>query len=126
MIAIRAEIRAIEEGRLDRTDNPLKHAPHPASVVTADAVDTRYSVRRRPTRTARSWKRSTGRRSRASTMSMAIAISFAVAFPVTAADASEEPALRATPNVLAMRILVLGGGVVGVPPRGISPTTAMK
>jgi glycine dehydrogenase len=37
MISIRSEIRAIEEGRMDREDNPLKHAPHPAAVVTADA-----------------------------------------------------------------------------------------
>jgi glycine dehydrogenase len=37
MISIRSEIRAIEEGRMDRVDNPLKHAPHPAAVVTADA-----------------------------------------------------------------------------------------
>ncbi len=36
MIAIREEIRAVEEGRLDREDNPLKHAPHTAAVVTAD------------------------------------------------------------------------------------------
>jgi glycine dehydrogenase len=36
MIAIRAEIRAIEQGRMDRVDNPLKHAPHPAAVVAAD------------------------------------------------------------------------------------------
>ena len=36
MIAIRAEIRAVEEGRLDREDNPLKHAPHTVAVVTAD------------------------------------------------------------------------------------------
>jgi len=36
MIAIRGEIRAIEEGRADRADNPLKHAPHPAHAVTAD------------------------------------------------------------------------------------------
>ena len=36
MIAIRGEICAIEEGRFDRADNPLKHAPHPARVVTAD------------------------------------------------------------------------------------------
>ncbi|SLN52694.1 Glycine dehydrogenase (decarboxylating) [Roseivivax jejudonensis] len=28
MLGIREEIRAIEEGRLDREDNPLKHAPH--------------------------------------------------------------------------------------------------
>src|SRR5438046_8989117 len=36
MIAIRGEIRAIEQGTLDRNDNPLKHAPHPPAVVTAD------------------------------------------------------------------------------------------
>ena len=28
MLAIREEIRAIEEGRADRQDNPLKNAPH--------------------------------------------------------------------------------------------------
>ncbi len=28
MLAIREEIRAIEEGRMDRADNPLKNAPH--------------------------------------------------------------------------------------------------
>ena len=43
MIAIRGEIRAIEEGRMDRADNPLKHAPHPARVVTADAWPHAYS-----------------------------------------------------------------------------------
>ena len=36
MIAIRDEIRAIEEGALDRADNPLKHAPHTAAAVSAD------------------------------------------------------------------------------------------
>ncbi len=36
MIAIRAEISAIEAGRSDRDDNPLKHAPHTAEVVAAD------------------------------------------------------------------------------------------
>jgi len=35
MIQIRDEIRAIEEGRLDRDDNPLKHAPHTATQVSA-------------------------------------------------------------------------------------------
>src|SRR5678815_5714926 len=35
MIAIRAEIQAVADGRLDRLDNPLKHAPHPAEDVTA-------------------------------------------------------------------------------------------
>ena len=36
MIAIREEIRAVEEGRMDREDNPLKNAPHTAAVVAAD------------------------------------------------------------------------------------------
>jgi glycine dehydrogenase len=36
MIAIRAEIRAIEEGRVDRDDNPLKNAPHTAAMVMAE------------------------------------------------------------------------------------------
>jgi len=36
MIAIREEIRDIEEGRADRADNPLKNAPHTARDVTAD------------------------------------------------------------------------------------------
>jgi glycine dehydrogenase len=36
MIQIRAEIRAIEEGSLDRKDNPLKNAPHTAESVSAD------------------------------------------------------------------------------------------
>jgi len=35
MIAIRDEIRAVEDGRLDREDNPLKHAPHTAAAVMA-------------------------------------------------------------------------------------------
>jgi glycine dehydrogenase len=35
MIAIREEIRAVEEGRMDRADNPLKNAPHTSHVVTA-------------------------------------------------------------------------------------------
>jgi glycine dehydrogenase len=35
VIAIRDEIRAIEEGRMPRDDNPLKHAPHTAAAVTA-------------------------------------------------------------------------------------------
>jgi glycine dehydrogenase len=36
MIAIREEIRAIEEGRADRRDNPLKNAPHTAREVTGN------------------------------------------------------------------------------------------
>jgi glycine dehydrogenase len=36
MIAIREEIRALEEGRMPRDDNPLKNAPHTADMVAAD------------------------------------------------------------------------------------------
>lgn len=42
MIAIRAEIAAIEGGTSDRADNPLKNAPHTASMVTADAWNHKY------------------------------------------------------------------------------------
>ncbi|MGE0874514.1 MAG: aminomethyl-transferring glycine dehydrogenase [Burkholderiales bacterium] len=37
MIAIRAEISAVESGRWPREDNPLRHAPHTARAVTASA-----------------------------------------------------------------------------------------
>jgi glycine dehydrogenase len=36
LIAIRAEIRAVEEGRWPREDNPLVNAPHTAAMVTAE------------------------------------------------------------------------------------------
>jgi len=35
MIQIRAEIQDVIDGRLDRADNPLKHAPHTAAQVSA-------------------------------------------------------------------------------------------
>ncbi len=37
MIAIRGEIAKVEQGVWPRDDNPLKHAPHTAEAVTADA-----------------------------------------------------------------------------------------
>ncbi|MDO8992196.1 MAG: aminomethyl-transferring glycine dehydrogenase, partial [Daejeonella sp.] len=43
MIAIRAEISEVESGKLDAVDNPLKNAPHTASVVTADEWTHAYS-----------------------------------------------------------------------------------
>ncbi len=43
MVAIRAEIQAIEEGKSDRSDNPLKHAPHTQGAVTADAWPHAYT-----------------------------------------------------------------------------------
>ena len=42
MIAIHAEILAIESGKADPANNPLKHAPHPADVVCADRWDRPY------------------------------------------------------------------------------------
>ncbi len=43
MIAIRQEIGRIEQGAWPRDDNPLKHAPHTADVVTADTWDRAYT-----------------------------------------------------------------------------------
>ncbi len=43
LISIRGEIRAIAEGRLDRADNPLKNAPHPAGAVCATEWSHPYS-----------------------------------------------------------------------------------
>jgi len=43
MIAIRKEIAEIEEGEFDKKENVLKHAPHTASVVTADEWTRPYS-----------------------------------------------------------------------------------
>jgi glycine dehydrogenase len=42
MIAIREEIRAVEEGDFDRADNPLRNAPHTAAAVSADAWTHKY------------------------------------------------------------------------------------
>jgi len=36
LLSIADEVARIEQGELDRADNPLKHAPHPAASVTAD------------------------------------------------------------------------------------------
>ncbi len=46
MIAIRAEITEIEKGTLAKDDNPLKHAPHTAEVVTSDEWKHGYSRQR--------------------------------------------------------------------------------
>ncbi|MFT5685582.1 MAG: glycine dehydrogenase [Myxococcota bacterium] len=43
MIAIREEIRDIAEGRADREDNPLHHAPHTATSVCTDDWSHPYS-----------------------------------------------------------------------------------
>jgi glycine dehydrogenase len=43
LIAIRAEIREIEEGKTDLQNNLLKNAPHPASVLLSDEWDRPYA-----------------------------------------------------------------------------------
>jgi glycine cleavage system P protein (glycine dehydrogenase) len=43
LLSIREEIRAIEEGKADKKDNPLKNAPHTQFVVTADEWKHVYS-----------------------------------------------------------------------------------
>lgn len=43
MIAIRAEIRAVETGQVDKDDNPLKNAPHTAAMVMAEQWAHDYS-----------------------------------------------------------------------------------
>ena len=43
MIQIRDEIRMVEEGKLDREDNPLKNAPHTATMMAADEWKHGYS-----------------------------------------------------------------------------------
>ncbi|SDE42665.1 aminomethyl-transferring glycine dehydrogenase [Pedobacter soli] len=43
LIAIRNEITQVENGTLDKTDNPLKNAPHTVSVITANEWEHAYS-----------------------------------------------------------------------------------
>jgi glycine dehydrogenase len=42
LIAIREEVRAIEQGTADREDNPLKHAPHTMRAVVSDRWEHKY------------------------------------------------------------------------------------
>jgi len=42
LIAIREEVRAIENGTADRDDNPLKHAPHTMRAVVSDTWEHPY------------------------------------------------------------------------------------
>ena len=43
MIAIHSELISIEQGTLDRANNPLKRAPHTALTVTDDTWDRPYA-----------------------------------------------------------------------------------
>ncbi len=46
LIAIREEIREIEQGRADRANNLLKHAPHTARAIAGEAWDRPYTRER--------------------------------------------------------------------------------
>lgn len=43
LLSIRREIKAIEDGKADKADNLLKHAPHTQFVITADEWDHTYT-----------------------------------------------------------------------------------
>ena len=43
LISIHQEIQAIENGKSDKTDNPLKNAPHTLKIITADEWNHEYS-----------------------------------------------------------------------------------
>jgi glycine dehydrogenase len=43
MISIHEEIKAVEEGRSDKTDNALKNAPHTQAVICGDEWNHKYS-----------------------------------------------------------------------------------
>ena len=43
LISIHAEMTAVENGQIDRLNNPLKNAPHPADVVCGDTWNRPYS-----------------------------------------------------------------------------------
>jgi glycine dehydrogenase len=58
MIAIHAEMSAVETGAADKTNNVLKHAPHTAEVVTSDKWDRPYAREAAafPVKGLREWK----------------------------------------------------------------------
>ena len=43
MLAIREEIRAVQDGELSAEESPLRHAPHTAELVTSDQWSRAYS-----------------------------------------------------------------------------------
>jgi glycine dehydrogenase len=58
LIAIREEIADVEAGRMDKTNNPLKNAPHTADMITSETWDHPYSrdVAAFPAPWVREWK----------------------------------------------------------------------
>jgi len=45
MIAIRAEVAAVENGEIDKLNNPLKNAPHTAAIISGDEWNKSYTRR---------------------------------------------------------------------------------
>ena len=117
MIAIRGEIRAVEEGRADRADNPLKHAPHTAAAVTADAWPHAYrrEVAAYPLAALRASKywppvaRVDNVYGDRNLFCSCVPVTDYAAETTAAGDAARRARERLT-----MRVVVLGAGVVGV------------
>ena len=118
MIAIRDEIRAIEDGRArPRRQSAEARAAHRGGGHAPTTGRTAYRARAgRVSGAVAARARSTGRRSRASTTSTATATCSAAAsrWPTTRKRARRRSAARVSCGVDQMRILVLGAGVVGV------------
>lgn len=79
MIAIRGEIRRVEEGVWPKDDNPLKHAPHTAASLLGTEWPHPICANSARFRWRNSSRPSTGRRSAASTTCMATATCSAAA-----------------------------------------------
>lgn len=111
MLAIREEARDIEEGRADKTNNPLKNAPHTVEDLVGE-WDRPYSRERAASRPAPSASTNTGRRSTASTMSMATATSSAPALrwrtmprrPSKAFGPKEQAKARSNPGLYCLMV----------------------
>jgi glycine dehydrogenase len=80
MIAIRAEIRAIEEGTVDRQNNLLKQAPHTAAALLTDHWDRPYTASKPLIQPPGRVTISSGQQWGALTRRMAIVISSALAY----------------------------------------------
>jgi len=89
MNGIREEIRAIEEGRMDRADNPLKRAPHTAQAVASAKWDHAYGRDSRRSRRRGSASRSAGPTSAASTTPVGDRNLVCICPPVSAYAAAE-------------------------------------
>ncbi len=114
MTAIRAEIRAIEEGRADRADNPLKHAPHTAAALTRDDVDARLCTRAGGVSGPRAARREVLAAGGARRQRLRRPPPLLQLHPDGGLRGSVGARAAARRGCRLMRILVLGAGVIGV------------